>query len=75
MEVPPLPVSLSNFVAYAANQGLKHQTIKSYLLAIRHVQVSAGGGDPKVGKMPQSELALALRGTRKEQSGQPLHCT
>ena len=57
-----------NFVAYAFSQGLKYQTIKCYLSAIRHLQVSCGGGDPKVGGMPQ--LELALRGTRKEQSGQ-----
>ena len=31
--------------------------------------MSSGGGDPKVGSMPQ--LELALRGTRKEQAGQP----
>ena len=68
----PLPVTepgLINFVAFAVNQGLKYQTIKSYLSAIRHLQTSVGGGDPRVGSMPQ--LELALRGTRKEQAGQP----
>ena len=68
----PLPVTepgLINFVAFAINQGLKYQTIKSYLSAIRHFQISVGGGDPRVGSMPQ--LELALRGTRKEQAGQP----
>ena len=68
--VPPLPVSekgLLHFVACGVNQGLKHQTIKSYISAIRHLQVSVEGGDPKVGNMPQ--LELALRGTRKEQVG------
>lgn len=57
------------FVAFAVNQGLKHQTIKSYISAIRHLQVSCGGGDPKSGDMPQ--LELALRGAKKEQAGQP----
>ena len=70
MGVPPLPVSekgLLHFLAFGVNQGLKHQTIKSYITAIRHLQVSVGGGDPKVGNIPQ--LELALRGTRKEQAG------
>ena len=69
---PPLPVTeqgLLHFVAFAVNQGLKQQTIKSYLSAVRHLQVSGGGGDPRVGDMPQ--LELALRGAKKEQSGQP----
>ena len=40
-----LPVSekqLCEFVASTANEGLKHQTIKSYLAAIRHMQILAG---------------------------------
>ena len=68
---PPLPVTEHNlmyFVAFAVNKGLKHQTIKSYLSAVRHLQVSCGGGDPQLGSMPQ--LGLALRGARKEQAGQ-----
>ena len=39
---PHLPVTelkLVNFVAYAASWGLKHQTIKCYLSAIRHLQI------------------------------------
>ena len=33
--------------------GLKHQTLKSYISAVRHLQVSCGIGDPKVGTVPQ----------------------
>ena len=60
---------LIEFVAFAANQGLKHQTIKCYLFAVRHLQIASGGGDPRVESMPV--LDLILRGTRKEQSGDP----
>ena len=56
-------------VAFAVNQGLKHQTIKCYLSAVRHLQISCGGGDPRVESMPL--LELMLRGSRKEQSGIP----
>jgi len=68
----PLPVTekkLLGFVAFAINQRLKHQTIKCYLSAVRHLQVACGGGDPRVESMPL--LELALRGARKEQSGDP----
>ena len=68
----PLPATeqrLMQFIAYAVNHGLKHQTIKSYISAIRHLQVSCGGGDPKIGDMPQ--VSLMLRGVRKEQAGIP----
>ena len=67
----PVPVTeggLVSFVAWGVQQGLKHQTLKSYISAVRHLQVSCSMGDPKVGTMPQ--LELALRGARKEQAGQ-----
>ncbi len=60
---------LIGLVAFAFNQGLKHQMIKCYLSAVRHLQVSCGGGDPRVESMPR--LELILRGARKEQSGIP----
>lgn len=47
----PLPVReamLCKFAASIANQGLKHTTIKSYLSAIRHMQIMSGLGDPFV---------------------------
>jgi hypothetical protein len=40
--VPPVPVSereLVGFVASMVRQGLKHPTIKSYLSAVRHLQI------------------------------------
>ena len=70
--ITPFPVTeqkLISFVAYGVNKGLKYQTIKCYLSAVRHLQVMCGGGDPRVESMPL--LELALRGTRKEQSGSP----
>ena len=63
---PPLPATeqkLSAFVAFGVNQGLKHQTVKCYLSAVRHLQISSGGGDPRVESMPV--LQLVLRGGKK----------
>ena len=57
----PLPTSeekLMNFVAAMVNQGLKQQTMKGYLSAVRHLQIECGGRDPRVEKMPLLELAL-----------------
>ena len=70
--VSPVPVSeqgLVSFVASMVKHGLKHATIKSYLSAVRHLQVSVGGGDPGIGSMPQ--LGLIVCGVKKEQVGVP----
>ena len=37
---------LCKFVEHLASEGLTHQTIKSYLSAIRHFHITAGQGDP-----------------------------
>ena len=69
-DTPPLPATeqkLVKFTAFLANQGLKHQTMKSYLSATRHLQIECGGGDPRVESMPL--LELALRGAKREQAG------
>ena len=45
----PLPATedkLCNFAAYLADSSITHQTIKCYLPAIRHLQISANMGDP-----------------------------
>ena len=65
--LPVTEVKLLNFVAYLSNQELKHQTVKCYLSAVRHLQIECGGKDPRVKSMPL--LALALRGTKREQAG------
>ena len=51
------------------NQGLKQQTIKGYLSAVRHLQIECGGGDPREENMPL--LELALRGAKRGQAGMP----
>lgn len=66
----PLPVTeqkLLNFVALMANQRLRHQTMKSYLSTVRHLQIECGCGDPRVESMPR--LELILRGVKREQAG------
>ena len=49
------------------NQGLKHKTIKSYLLAIHHLQISEGLGDPFHG-ISMSKLEYMLKGVKKQQA-------
>ena len=64
LEHPVSEIRLIQFITFAAIQGLRHQTIRSHLSAICHLQVSCGGGDPRVGDMPQ--VALMLHGVKKE---------
>ena len=69
---PTIPVTergLMHFIAYVTQQGLGYITMRSYRSEIRHLQVSAGGGDPEVGNMPL--VSLMLWGARTEQAGQP----
>ena len=70
----PLPVSeeqLCEFVASTAKEGLKCQTIKSYLAAVRHMQILAGSGDPLMHNIPLLEHVLAKRG--KVRTGKEPH--
>ena len=62
----PLPVSqttLCSFVSYLANRGLAHATIKTYLAALRHLQVSKDLPEPRATPMPK--LAVVERGIMK----------
>ena len=54
----PLPLcehQICQFASYLANQGLSHSTIKSYISAIRHLQISHGLPDPGIPDMPKLE--------------------
>lgn len=56
----PFPVSeqlLCTFTAFLADQGLAPQTIKSYLAAVRNMQISLGFPDPR----EQSSLPILKR--------------
>ena len=63
----PFPISqalLCYYVAYLANNGLAYQTIKTYLAAIRHVQIAQGLPEPKqYASMPK--LKVVEKGVRK----------
>lgn len=60
---------LCHFVAYLREEGLRYQTLKTYLAAVRHMQISHEMGDPKIGSIPR--LELVARGMKKKQAGQP----
>lgn len=68
----PLPTTekqLCRFVAYLREEGLRYQTVKTYLAAVRHMQISHEMGDPKIGSM--ARLELVVRGMKREQAGLP----
>ena len=59
---------MCEFVASTA-KGFKHQTIKSHLAAVRHMQILVGWGDPLIHSMPL--LECVLRGVKSEQAKNP----
>ena len=66
----PYPVTehqLSKFVAFMYQEGLSAGTMKTYLAAVRHAQISMGLGDPLMVRMPQ--LQYVLRGARRRLAG------
>jgi len=68
----PFPVSeqlLSRFAAYLYKEGLRGGTVKSYMAAVRHAQISLGLRDPCMSDMPQ--LGYIIRGIKKATGGPP----
>ena len=71
-QVPPLPlseVSVCLFAAFLAHQGLKAQSISSYLSALRHLQVSSGLPPPQRAEWPR--LQYVLKGIARGQASAP----
>ena len=69
MDTLPLPVNeniLCRFVASLADDGLRYQTVKCYLSAVRHLHIMSGYGDPSIPNMPI--LEYLLRGLKIAQS-------
>ena len=63
----PLPVNetiLCRFVAFLVSQSLSPQSIRSYLSAVRHLQVMSGLPDPLLSSYPL--LDYALRGAKRD---------
>ena len=57
------------FAVFLAKQGLKHQSIKGYLSALRHLQIAEGLGDPFLpGAFPR--LEYVLKGVKHTPSAQ-----
>ena len=46
------------FIAHLHNEGLSPGTMKSYLAAVRHEQISMGLGNPHIAQLPQLEYVL-----------------
>ena len=67
--ITPLPTSesiLCRYVAFLPKDNLKHQTIKTYLSAVRHMHIVAGKGDPFKEDMPL--LEYTMRGIKGDQA-------
>ena len=60
-QIPPLPlseVSVCLFAAFLAHQGLKSQSISTYLSGLRHLQVSSGLQPPDRSEWPRLQYVL-----------------
>ena len=67
-QIPPLPLSETSvclFAAFLAHQGLKSQSISTYLSGLRHLQVSAGLQPPQRSTWPR--LQYVLKGIARSQ--------
>ena len=65
----PLPVSQSlsySYISHLANSGLAYSTIKTYLAAVRHLQISNDLPEPRA--VPMTKLGLVERGIRRTRS-------
>jgi hypothetical protein len=49
---------LAAFVAHLYTEKLAANTVKNYLAAVRHAQISLGMGDPQMGNMPRLEYVV-----------------
>ena len=73
--INPLPVSqslLCSYISHLANSGLAFGTIKTYLAAIRYLQISQDLPEPRADPMPK--LSLVQRGikrSRLQSAGKP----
>lgn len=62
----PLPLTeqlLCRYVFYLAEQGLSPKSIKSYLSAVRHLQITNHMADPKISETPR--LEQVMRGVKQ----------
>jgi hypothetical protein len=71
-DIAPIPTSewvLCRYVAYLANEGLTHSTIRGYLSAVRHLHIEEDRGDPNISGM--AKLELVLKGVKMVQATKP----
>lgn len=61
---PTTEPTLTLFVAWLHAQNLSSGTVKNYLAAVRHSQISLGLGDPQMGSMPR--LEYVVRGMKRK---------
>ncbi len=66
----PFPLNetlLCSFATFLAQEGLRLQTIKCYLSALCHAQISNGFPDPRIG-LDHPKLECILRGIKRSQA-------
>ena len=72
LSINPFPVSensLRQFIAQLSFEGISHRSIKEYLSAIRHQQISLVYPNPHICKMPK--LEQVIKGIKGKQGSTP----
>lgn len=67
-----LPLSehqLCQYISFLAKEGVSHASIKCYLSALRHLQISHNLPDPMISSMPK--LETVVKGIKVQQSKKP----
>lgn len=73
-QVTPFPVNEHNLCLFAAQLALdqvSHSSIKGYLSAVRHLQISQGHPDPSIATMPKLEGVIKGIKSTQAKSGTP----
>ena len=55
------------FIAHLHSGKLTHGTMKSYLVAVRYLQISMGLGNPRINEMPK--LEHLMKGVKRASRG------
>ena len=73
VSIPTTEKNLCDYVAYLAQSNLKHQSIKCYLSAIRHLQIMPSESDPFKEQKPLFEYVVWGIKSEQAQATQRVH--
>ena len=70
-KVTPFPVNEHDLCSHLAQEKVSHSSIKGYLSAVRHLQISQGHPDPSMATMPKLEGVIKGIKSTQAKAGTP----